>query len=525
MSPVYATPIGRPKLNRPVRGVPLRWRLIMGILVLAGILTAPLLVARFALKKLSADIEQLQARDFRASVILGRMRLAADTIRRGDDQLVGLQDSTGVPTITRAVLTLRLLADSLNRFTEPTIIGALPNAVATVAQAAERNVQALTRKEIASLDQISTTTVRPALAQLAAAVSDAEDRLRGASTDRVRLARDETENAQRLMRIGLLVALIFGALVAAWIVFSISRPVDDLELGMERVAAGQFDHKLRVASRRSDEFGKLAESYATMAQRLGELDRLKAEFVSMASHELKTPLNVIQGYLTMLDDGMYGPLSDKQRDVVHTIERQSHSLNRLVRQLLDVSKYDAGGAKLSVGEVKTERFFHEMEQAFTVLAQQRGISFSVTRGEQLPDEVWWDRDRMTEAIGNLITNACKFTPRGGVVAVTADGVVDGVRIEVRDSGVGIPASELPHVFRKFFQAGNQDKSTVGGTGLGLAIVRGIVEAHGGSAHVSSDVGVGTTFTLLVPQRASAARRLAPSTTAPVAQRSTSPSIS
>jgi signal transduction histidine kinase len=524
MSPVYATPIGRPRIARNVRGVPLRWRLILGVVTLAAILTAPLAVARFALRQLSADIEQLQARDLRASVMLGRMRLAADTIRRGDDQIVGLQDSTGVPTILRATDALTAIIDSLNRVADMDVIAPLPPAVRTVREATSRNVAALARRDIASLDQISTQTVRPALAQLVAAVGDAEGRLRTVSAQRVQQARAETENAQRLMRIGLVVALIFGTLVGAWIVFSISRPVDDLERGMERVANGQFDHKLKVASRRSDEFGRLAESYATMAQRLGELDRLKAEFVSMASHELKTPLNVIQGYLTMLDDGMYGPLSDKQRDVVHTIERQSHALNRLVRQLLDVSKYDAGGAKLSIGEVKTERFFFELEQAFTVLAQQRGIAFSVTRGQSLPETVNWDRDKMNEAVGNLITNALKFTPRGGVVAVTADGVVEGVRIEVRDSGVGIPSSELPHVFRKFFQAGNQEKASVSGSGLGLAIVRGIVEAHGGSAHVSSDVGVGTTFTLLVPQQFSASRRLAPSTAAPVAQRASPASV-
>jgi len=125
----------------------------------------------------------------------------------------------------------------------------------------------------------------------------------------------------------------------------------------------------------------------------------------------------------------------------------------------------------------------------------------------MPSEVWWDRDRMTEAVGNLITNACKFTARGGVVALHGDGEPGAVRIEVRDSGVGIPAPELPHVFRKFFQAGNQEATSAAGTGLGLAIVRGIIEAHGGSVHVSSEVGVGTTFTIQLPQRAPTPRRV------------------
>jgi signal transduction histidine kinase len=297
------------------------------------------------------------------------------------------------------------------------------------------------------------------------------------------------------------VALLFATLVAAWIIVSIARPVADLQQGMARVAAGKFDHALGPAARRRDEFGQLAESYAAMAERLGELDRLKAEFVSMASHELKTPLNVILGYLTLLDDEVYGKLNDKQREVVHTLERQSHSLNRLVRQLLDVSKYDAGGAALDVRVVKTRELFAELETSLVVLADQRGVTFSVSASDGMPAEVWWDQARMTEAISNLVTNACKFTPRGGVVALHGDGEPGTVRIEVRDTGVGIPAAELPHVFRKFFQAGNQETTNAVGTGLGLAIVRGIVEAHGGTIQVSSDVGVGTTFTMVLPQRA------------------------
>jgi signal transduction histidine kinase len=384
---------------------------------------------------------------------------------------------------------------------------AVDTAVRMVEERAASSLAAMSRGEFDLVDTLSVHKVQPGLQQLVTAVATAEGRLRLETSGRVRRARDETEQARRLTLLGLYLALAFATVVAGWIILSISRPVADLQYGMERVASGKFDHKLEVASRRRDEFGRLAESYAAMATRLGELDRLKAEFVSMASHELKTPLNVILGYLTLLDDAVYGPLNDKQRDVIHTLERQSHSLNRLVRQLLDVSKYDAGGATLNLQPLNTRAFLAELENSLVVLADQRGVNFSVTAAVGMPAEVWWDHDRMTEAIGNLVTNACKFTPRGGVVALHGDGEPGAVRIEVRDSGVGIPAPELPHVFRKFFQAGNQEATSVAGTGLGLAIVRGIVEAHGGSVHVSSEVGVGTTFTILLPQRAPTSRRL------------------
>ncbi|MBC7844081.1 MAG: HAMP domain-containing histidine kinase [Gemmatimonadaceae bacterium] len=509
------------------RGVPLRARLILGMVVLAAILTAPLILTRYSLKQLISEIEQLQSQDFRASLLLGRLRATSDLVRRGDDQIGGLRDSSGAPALRTAVATLRVLSDSLSHLTAGASYATIDTAVTAVEQLSKRSLDAMSRGQFDTVDTLTLRNVRPALLKLAEAVSTAEYSLRGETAQRVIKAGEETEQARRVSTLALWMALLFATIVAAWIIFSISRPVADLQYGMERVAAGQFDHKLAIASRRRDEFGRLAESYAAMAQRLGELDRLKAEFVSMASHELKTPLNVILGYLTLLDDGVYGPLNDKQRDVVHTLERQSHSLNRLVRQLLDVSKYDAGGATLNLQPLNTRAFFAELEDSLVVLAHQRGVTFSVTAAVGMPVEVWWDRDRMTEAIGNLVTNACKFTARGGVVALHGDGEPGSVRIEVRDSGVGIPAPELPHVFRKFFQAGNQDAASVAGTGLGLAIVRGIVEAHGGSVHVSSEVGVGTTFTILLPQRAPAPRRPAAAAAAaaqqaPVAIPSTTP---
>lgn len=504
-SPTAASPTLAP---RPGRGLPLRVRLVLSLGVLGLILTTPLLVARGSLARVFADVEALQARDFRASLVLGRLRAAIDQVRRGDDQLVGLRDSTGVPTVTGGARQLRRLADSLHVLCGTDCAAGIDTAAADVELFVARAVQALGARDVERIDAISETGVRPALARLVTAVGEAEATLRLQTSDRVRKARDEVDVARRTLVTGLAVAVLFGSIVAWWIVRSIARPVDDLEHGMERVAAGHFDHQLTVAAGRGDEFGRLAQSYAAMATKLSELDRLKMEFVSMASHELKTPLNVIQGYVTLLDEGVYGPLSDRQREALHTIERQSHALNRLVRQLLDVSRYDAGGAALAISPVEVRDFFAEVHTSFVVLAHQRGLNFDVSVAEEVALEAWWDGQRMMEAVGNLVTNACKFTPRGGVVAVRVADEPGAIRIEVRDTGVGIPASELPHVFRKFFQAGNQEATAVAGTGLGLAIVRGIVEAHGGSVHVTSEVGVGSTFTLRVPVRATVERRLA-----------------
>ncbi|HEX6629862.1 MAG TPA: HAMP domain-containing sensor histidine kinase, partial [Gemmatimonadaceae bacterium] len=251
-----------------------------------------------------------------------------------------------------------------------------------------------------------------------------------------------------------------------------------------------------------DEFGRLATSYHEMARRLSELDKLKAEFVSVASHELKTPINVILGYLQLLEEGLYGPLTNRQHEVVATLTAQGQGLARLVQQLLDVSRFEAGGGRIDPREIELAGFVDELESAFRVLAHQRDVRFTVLMGEGLPEVVYWDADRMSEVVGNLLSNAFKFTERGGRVDLEVIRAAENVQMVVRDTGAGIPAVQLPHVFRKFYQADNQTAASLKGTGLGLAIAKEIVEAHGGQISVDSTPGVGTEFAIELPVRAS-----------------------
>jgi signal transduction histidine kinase len=238
-----------------------------------------------------------------------------------------------------------------------------------------------------------------------------------------------------------------------------------------------------------------------MAYQLAALDRLKAEFVSVASHELKTPINVILGYLQLIDEGVYGPVSPKMHEIVRTLDSQTRSLSRLVHQLLDVSRFEAGGGKLDLRPTNLDVFLAEIEETFRVLSMQRGIDFRIERAGPLPTEVLWDPDRISEVLGNLVANAFKFTERGGSVELLVDAMDQQVHLDVRDTGAGIPPQQLPHIFEKFFQADNQEAAAHGGSGLGLAIARQIVVAHGGQISVESIVGVGTTFHLTLPLRA------------------------
>jgi signal transduction histidine kinase len=249
----------------------------------------------------------------------------------------------------------------------------------------------------------------------------------------------------------------------------------------------------------------LAASFDTMTRQLTELDKLKAEFVSVASHELKTPINVVLGYLGLLEEGIYGQLTPEQQKVLQTLEAQMQSLARLSKQLLDVSRFEAGGGKLELRPIKLESLLTELQHGFGVLADQRGVRFTVTTSEGLPNEVLWDVDRINEVLGNLLSNAFKFTERGGEVELSVSPADGGVQMEVRDSGAGIPSEQLPHIFEKFYQASNQSAASASGSGLGLAIAKQIVEAHRGTITCESTPGVGTTFTILLPTRATSGR--------------------
>jgi signal transduction histidine kinase len=220
--------------------------------------------------------------------------------------------------------------------------------------------------------------------------------------------------------------------------------------------------------------------------------------VGVASHELKTPINVIIGYLELLQEGIFGELTSKQKEILFTIAKQANGLTRLVKRLLDISRFEASGGKLELRHVDLERLLKTLESSFSVLAMQRDIAFSVEHGPGLPSKVYWDEDRINEVLGNLISNAFKFTPRGGRVALSVAAADGNVVITVADTGAGISPAQLPHIFDKFYQADNQAQAASKGTGLGLAIAKEIVEAHGGHTAVESRVGEGTTFVVTLP---------------------------
>jgi signal transduction histidine kinase len=483
----------------------LRARLALGFLTIAILLAVPLAEALYALQQVRATAKELSDHALTASLRLAKTRTVAASLRQADASILALQgDTTATAYLERQVDSLVVMADSLERFRLDSVVPTLRASAAEIRQWGRIEAAARHDRQGDLADRVSDQHITPAIIAVEDRILSAEKTLSERSRQQVEAAATVAGDAWRVAGLLLVIALLVGAAVAIWTTSSISRPVKDLERGMQEVADGNFTHELSIGPGRDDEFGRLASSFQSMAGQLAELDKIKAEFVSVASHELKTPINVIMGYLKLLEENLYGSLNERQAEVVGIMETQADALARLVQHLLDVSRFQAGAARLEARPMTLRGFLTQLEATYEVLAMQRGVTFNIAASDSLPEVVTWDIDRANEVLGNLLSNAFKFTEPGGRVDLVVSSLEDAVYIEVRDTGVGIAPAQLPHIFDKFFQADNQHTTGTKGSGLGLAISKEIVEAHGGSIAAESTVGVGTKFSIMLPVSASPA---------------------
>jgi signal transduction histidine kinase len=489
--------------------------------VIAAVMVAPFLFALLELDALRRSTRQLIDSEFAGSQRLTSLGQTAEEIRKMEIRFTfGTNPEAYSDSITAAHRRLVALSDSLRR-SMPGSTFRLDSAAYDLGVYVEQVVRIPpgARNRAAVIDSVWEKHLMPAIETLLQEVPRLQQQLTDRAAEYFAGASIAAERAERAGIIGLAVAFVLAGGIGIWLTRSISEPVRDLERGMRTVSDGDYSYQLREAANAPEEFSRLSDSYRSMVEQLAELDKLKAEFVSIASHELRTPLNVVMGYVQLLEDGAYGPLNEKQLELCRVLQTQVQSLTRLADQLLDVSRFEAGGGRIEPRNVSVAAFASRLESTFAVLAIQRGITFRVTSDTKLPEFADWDEDRLGEAIGNLLSNSLKFTQRGGSVDLSLYTETNGVRFEVRDTGPGIPGEQLPRIFEKFYQADGQGDTFRKGSGLGLAIAREIIEAHQGTISAESELGVGTTFFVRVPTkarggRAVLSRRLTPATRVP-----------
>jgi signal transduction histidine kinase len=262
------------------------------------------------------------------------------------------------------------------------------------------------------------------------------------------------------------------------------------------------EHDLDQSERRYRVLFEEAEAgrrlLAEQNDRLRNLDRLKDDFVASVSHELRTPLTSINGYVELLMEGEAGTLNEEQVSFMGVIRRNGERLLRVVGDLLFAAELDARTVELERVPVDLGALIADARDAARPLAAERQIE--LTMDAKPVSTIEADPGRLGQAVDNLISNALKFTPPGGSVGLRLFETSGGVHLEISDTGMGISSEDQAQLFERFFRTQQATSAAIQGTGLGLSIVAAIVEAHGGSIDVESEVGFGTTFRIVLPVR-------------------------
>ena len=302
-----------------------------------------------------------------------------------------------------------------------------------------------------------------------------------------------------------IVLLVFAGGMAMALGYFLSGAITDrieaLKQAAEQLAGGALGARVAVSGR--DEVAGLSLAFNAMAARLQaadqkqrELERLRADLIAWASHDLQTPLASVRLRLEALADGVVDD-PETTRRYLATAQRDVQSLSLLIDDLFQMAQLDAGGIPLDRGPASLADLISDTLESFSELATRQGVSLE-GRAEPGLDQVNMDTQRIGRVLNNLIANAIRHTPSGGRVEVLARCSGAGAEVTVADSGEGIASEDLPHLFERFFRAEKSRSRTTGGSGLGLAVARGIVQAHGGEIRVESKRGHGSIFRFTLP---------------------------
>jgi signal transduction histidine kinase len=271
----------------------------------------------------------------------------------------------------------------------------------------------------------------------------------------------------------------------------------------KEIARGELSARVPVIG--NDEMASLASAFNEMAVQLEaadrkqrELDMLRRNLIAWAGHDLRTPLASIRAIVEALADGVVDDPETVER-YLHTAQREIRSLSLLIDDLFELAQLEAGGLRLDVAPNSISDLISDTMESFSELAARRDV---VLEGSAEPgvDPVYMDAQQIGRVLSNLLGNALRHTPSGGMVQLHTSRADEGVRVQIKDTGEGIDAEDLPHIFERFYRSEKSRNRSTGGAGLGLAIAKGIVEAHGGEIGVESGPGEGTCFFFTLPVR-------------------------
>ena len=304
---------------------------------------------------------------------------------------------------------------------------------------------------------------------------------------------DSLDELQIRMLVIFFAALLIVLLTAGFITRVITRPVAALSAGIEHMGKGDYQHRVHVKGR--GEMAQLAEAFNQMSEQIRTLDEARNQFVSNASHELKTPLATIKILVEsmMYEDNMP---SELRREFLSDINKEIDRLSSVVGDLLTLVHIDSNKLRLRREMIIFADTVRESAARLAPLAKKREQTLNVQVSDSC--EMFADPGKLGQVCYNIIENAIKYTPDGGTITVRLKKSGRDAVLEISDTGVGIPLEDQPHVFDRFYRVDKARSRDTGGTGLGLSIVQQIIRLHAGSIQVFSEVGKGTTFVVQLP---------------------------
>jgi signal transduction histidine kinase len=413
-----------------------------------------------------------------------------------------------------------------------------------------------TSKDVRGLLRADVTTITPeALGSILSSIDASKTTIDAFG----RLVEDETTMALTLQQTLLeqamsrllstqIIVLLLGMILAMFLARMITSPIEILKESVLSVSHG--DYGAKVAVRSKDELGELADAFNEMStalkkyttslegtvaertrelnekiatlgaltsdldesakmlirrdvaltratERLEELDSVKSEFISVAAHQLRTPLSAIKWTLSLLLDGDAGPVTPEQKDLFEKAAQSNERMIRLIEDMLTVTRIESGKATFVSVPVSLGEILIGITSEIASTAKDKGLTLTLI---PLPEHrtILGDAEKLRSVFQNLLENAMRYTPKGGMITVTLLQKEHMVEVRVKDSGIGIPEKQRMNIFSKFFRADNAVKTVTDGTGLGLYVAKTIIERHHGTLRFESEEGKGTTFFITLP---------------------------
>lgn len=291
--------------------------------------------------------------------------------------------------------------------------------------------------------------------------------------------------------VSIIAVLFFAPLFASRLI----KPIHQLESGAAEIEKGNFEYKVKITTK--DELEELGESFNAMTVGLKRLQELRNEFVFIAAHELRTPVTAIKGYLSMIFEDTAANLTDSVKQSLQTVARANERLVRLVNDILEIARSEAGRLKIEVFAVDIRESIRAILEELMPLAADKKLTVNYDPSADLPLALA-DAARIKEIIMNFVSNAIKYNREAGSITITHEVTDDKIITHVADTGYGLTSEDQKHMFEKFFRSEAEEFKKIQGTGLGLFITKELVEKMGGEVWVSSKKGQGSTFSFSLP---------------------------